>query len=277
MIKKKILFYCHARFLLTCLSVPLIFKDFSQSFSRHRTFGNVILATLLVTIPPGVCFCNTIRVATTYRRSEEWTCSLVSSGRQNKWQGKKKILRNSCFTIWVMHMVSKHQIVDKCDKLTGNFPKAIKALPNNTYRWLANWFFYETLLCFLLFAHVSSNCAQLGAAPAQHLHPTACSPLINPNNSPPQCSSPWKSRGTWRPSSCSWRWAEACGPGGSRHPDGTPHLKPGWEKSIHLVECHRSPSYRGGKDRRGRRPDVRAHTQTEDTHRDIDTGRQTER
>lgn len=76
-----------------------------------------------------------------------------------------------------------------------------------------------------------------------------CIPKLFPlrPNSPPQHSFPWKSHGTWQPSSYSWRWARACGLGGSHHPDGTPHLKPGWEKSIHLVECQRSPSYRGGK------------------------------
>lgn len=65
--------------------------------------------------------------------------------------------------------------------------------------------------------------------------------------SPPRCSFPWRSRGTWRPSSHSWIWAGACGPEGSRHPAGTQHLKPGWEKSVHLVECHRSPNYRKEK------------------------------
>lgn len=49
----------------------------------------------------------------------------------------------------------------------------------------------------------------------------------------------------------------------------------GWEKSIHLVECHRSPSYRGGRDKQrqtSRRTDRQTEGQT-----DIDTGRQTER
>lgn len=53
----------------------------------------------------------------------------------------------------------------------------------------------------------------------------------------------------------------------------------GWEKSIHLVECHRSPSYRGGRDRQrqtSRRTDAQTDRQTEG-QTDIDTGRQTER
>lgn len=57
----------------------------------------------------------------------------------------------------------------------------------------------------------------------------------------------------------------------------------GWEKSIHLVERHRRPGYRGGK--RQTKADIQTYTQTDgrterearQMHRDIDTGRQTER
>lgn len=79
-------------------------------------------------------------------------------------------------------------------------------------------------------------------------------------NLPLQCNFPWKSHETWQPSSCSWRWAGACGPEGSHRPDETPHLKPGWEKSIHLVECHRIPSYRGGKTDKA---DIQTYTQAD--------------
>lgn len=53
-----------------------------------------------------------------------------------------------------------------------------------------------------------------------------------------------------------------------------------WEKSIHLVECHRSPSYRRGE--RQTKADIQTYRQTDtqkarQTHRDIDTGRQTKR
>lgn len=103
----------------------------------------------------------------------------------------------------------------------------------------------EHLLC--IFCNVSS--AAFALFPACH-------------SSPPQCNSPWRSRGTWQPSSCSWRWAGVCGLGGSHHPGGTPHLKPGGKRAFISWSATEAQATEGGRDRR-RQTSRRPHRQTE--------------